>query len=160
MKPDNKFPGARQATRRNQAWAVDIAMLDLGGSPLVTLVIDVHTRCPLSATVSPTISGAVTDGLDRLVRSFERPEAIWVDYVHDHASFPFMTWADRHGISLIYGVLPRAKDLTQAALRDLGAHLHDKHFATLIELGDDIERWRKRYAPTPRAFPAVTNGDQ
>ncbi|UFW43317.1 hypothetical protein [Bradyrhizobium sp. WSM471] len=151
----NKFISIRQATRRNQAWAIDIAMLDLDGRPIVTLVIDVHTRRPLSATVSSELSGAVTDGLDQLVRSFDRPEAIWLDYIHDHAFFPFLTWADRHGIPLVYGSPPATSALANAVLRDLGAHLQNKPLTTLMDLGHQIERWRESYSLAARTFPDI-----
>jgi hypothetical protein len=45
---------ARQVTRRNQAWAIDKARLDLGNRrPLIMMVVDVHSRLPLSLTVEP-----------------------------------------------------------------------------------------------------------
>jgi hypothetical protein len=35
-----------------------------------------------------------------------------------------------------------------AALRELGRYLGDTSFASLIELGNDIERWRQSYVAT------------
>src|SRR5260370_33434847 len=60
--------------RANQAWAVDLAILDLPHRPVVMLVIDVGTRLPLSATVTPSIAADVVATLKRPARRSKRPD--------------------------------------------------------------------------------------
>jgi hypothetical protein len=145
-------------TRRNQAWAVDFAVLDFAERPLVKLVIDVRTRRPLSATLTLAIDDDLPAGLDRLVRRTGRPEEIWFDNQYEFCfGGALRFWAHQHRISIIYAsmVMPQGRALSERLFRDLAACLGDKRFPTLMELGHDIERWRQRYCAAPQAIPNV-----
>jgi transposase InsO family protein len=157
MKLDNppfmpKKP-ARQMTRLNEAWAVDFMVLDCAHRPLVMLVVDVGTRRALSATVSLAIAEDVVATLERLVRRSGRPQEIWVDDGRGYRFHPVRVWSERHGITVTYGPSPRSKAVAERPLHHLRAHLHDKSFATLTELGHDIERWRQAYTAGIRTEP-------
>jgi hypothetical protein len=140
--------------RANQAWAVDLAILDLPHRPVVMLVIDVGTRLPLSATVTPTIAEGVVATLERLARRSKRPDEIWIG-----DSFRLIeTWAGQHGISVsYYRPTPQMRAISERVLRDLGSYLGDKRFASPMELGHAIERWRQSYVA---ARPLPKNADQ
>ena len=142
-------------TRRNQAWAVDFAVLDANSRPFVMIVVDVHTRLPLSATVTPGIAEDVTATLGRLGRRSGVPNNIWLDRgLHTRA---IQNWTEANGISIACGPSPRIKAVTEPLLRDLRGYLHDNRFPALIELGHDIERWRQFYKT---ATPTVPNVNQ
>ena len=137
-------------TRRNQAWAVDFALLDANSRPFVMIVVDVHSRLPLSATVTLGIALDVTATLGRLGQRSGLPEEIWIDHgLHLPA---LQTWAEPHRISIACGPSPRMRAVTEPRLHDLCMFLRDKHYATLMELGHDVERWRQRYAAILQPF--------
>lgn len=140
----NAAPGS--FTRGNQVWAVDLALLDLPERPVLMLVIDVDTRRPLSATVSGAGSDDVVATLDGLSHRLGLPKEIWID----RGLYPVQAWSDRHGIDTRCGPDPRTRAVTEKPLRHLCAHLAGKHPATLMELGHEIERWRRSYAATTR----------
>jgi Integrase core domain len=134
-----------EVTRQNQAWAVDFARLDLDLRPFVMLVTDVHTRRPLSATVSLTVPQDIADTLNRTIGRSGRPEEIWIDNGFEYHT-TLLTLVEQHGITIIYCPMrqPWLKTISEPVLRDLGAFLCDKSFPSLTELGHDIERWRQR----------------
>ncbi|WLA64924.1 DDE-type integrase/transposase/recombinase [Bradyrhizobium diazoefficiens] len=140
-------------TRRNQAWAVDFAVLDAKGRPFVMIVVDVHTRLPLSATVSLGLADDFTAILDRLSRRLGFPEEIWIDGGR-HAQ-ALQTWAEPHGISVAHGPSPQIRAVTELRLRDLCMSLLRKGCASLMELGHEAERWRQSYPAIPKPFSEV-----
>lgn len=159
--PPMRNAPAQQFTRANRAWAVDYAILDLAERPFVMLVIDVHTRRPLMATVTPTIPEDIAAALERSFHWPSLPEEIWIDRAFERNA-ALRPWAHEHRISIIYVpvLMPQMKSLSERPLRDLSAFLRDKRFPTLMELGHDIERWRQHYAAARRPFPAITNSNQ
>ncbi len=163
MKFDAKQFGAKTAgtnvTHRNQAWAVDHAVLDFPQRIFVRLVTEVGTRRPLSATLTFGIADIGT-GLERMVDRSGRPEQIWLDNYYKTRSDPALkSWTERHRISIIYVPMQtlQMKSLSERLYRDLGAFLRDKRFPTLWELSHELERWRQRYAP---ATPPLPNANQ
>jgi hypothetical protein len=140
-------------TRRNQAWAIDIARFDLKNRvPFVMMVIEVHTRLPLSATVSPATHCAAATGLDRIVRRSGPPNEIWID-----RSFEPMirAWAEQHRIAVTYGQMLKVKSLAEPIFRDLGAFLRGNLFSNHAKLGLGVEKWRQSYAAAARSLPNV-----
>jgi hypothetical protein len=143
-------PADRQM-RANRAWAVDFQVLDLPHRPMVMLVTDFGTRLPLGATVTLPMAEDVVATLERLAWRSKCPDEIWIGH-----SFRLLeTWAGQHGISVSYhSPTPQMKATSERLLRDLGSYFGDKSFASLMELGHDIERWRQSYAA--RALPPPT----
>jgi transposase InsO family protein len=141
---------ALRATRRNEVWMIDIARLDVGSRlTSVMMVVDVHSRLPLSLTVSPAIAGAIATTLDRLVRRSGPLEDIWI-YRDSGLELALRRWAKFHWIGITRGPMPQMKTLAEPILSDLGAFLHDVRFPTRTQLGHGLERWRQRYtADTP-----------
>jgi hypothetical protein len=157
--PPMRNAPAQQFTRANQAWEVDFAMLDFAERPLVMLVVDVGTRRPLSATVSLAVVEDIVATLQRLVRRSGSPEQVWMTYGISYDSYDgrfLRAWAEQHRISLTRLPL-QTKSVTERLFCDLSAFLRDKRFATLMELGHDIERWRQSYKAT---IPTIPNVDQ
>jgi hypothetical protein len=147
---------ARQLTCQNYAWAIDFAMLDLDRRPLLMMVVDVQSRRPLSATATLAVPERVAGTLERLVRREGTPEEIWTDHGFDHRFHPALqAWSERHRISITYGPMPAIKALAEPILRDLSVFLRDKRFATLMELGHEIERWRQSHTGAARPLPDV-----
>jgi transposase InsO family protein len=143
---------ALPATRRNQVWMMDIARLDVGSRlTSVMMVVDVHSRLPLSLTVSPAIAGAIAIAttLDRLVRRSGPLEDIWI-YRDSGLELALRRWAKFHRIGITRGPMPEMKTLAEPILSDLGAFLHDVRFPTRTQLGHGLEIWGQRYtAGTP-----------
>lgn len=145
-------------TRRNQAWAIDFARLDLDRRPLVMMVIDGYTHRLLSAAVKPAIVEGIAIGLMQLVRRSGRPHEIWIDHEFDHSCKPLRSWAEEHRISVTRVPMIRMKALTEPIARDLVTFLHDKRLTRRIELDHEIERWRQSYTIAVRPLPK--NADQ
>jgi transposase InsO family protein len=148
---------ARQVTRRNQAWAIDNARLDLGNRrPLIMMVVDVHSRLPLSLTVSPAVAGAIAKTLDRLVRRSGPLEDIWI-YRDSGLELALRRWAKFHRIGITRGPMPQMKTLAEPILSDLGAFLQHVRFPTRTQLGHGLERWRQRYTA---GTPSISNANK
>lgn len=90
-------PAASHGARRNEAWAIDFAKLDLDRRPLVVMVIDVYTRRPLSATVTLSIAEDIAAGLGRLVRRSGCPHEIRIDHGFDQLC-GFKDWRNYSGL--------------------------------------------------------------
>lgn len=135
-------------TRRNEAWAVNVAKLDIPNRPTIVMVVDVGTRGLLSATVTLAAGQDVAHTLERLVRRSGTPREIWVD----RGLRPLHVLTERYGFEVVSGAGSRIDAVTAPALLRLRAHLHDRRFASLVELGHEIERWRKsrRSAAAPQ----------
>lgn len=147
---------ARQLTCQNYAWAIDFAMLDLDRRPLLMMVVDVQSHRPLSVTATLAVPARVAATLERLVRREGAPEEIWTDHGYDHRFHPALqALSERHRISIAYGPMPAIKTLAEPILHDLSVFLRDKRFATLMELGHDIERWRQSYKTATPTAPNV-----
>lgn len=137
-------------TRRNQAWAVDFAMLDVVHRPFVMMVADVGTRRPLSATVSLVVVEDIIIILERLVRRTGPPEQIWMDHNLAYNSVlgdfhpALQAWAKDRRVLLTHDRMLRTR-VSERLFRDLSASMRGKSFPTLMELGHDIERWRQSY---------------
>lgn len=145
----------RKVTRRNQAWAIDSAVLDFPQRIFVRLVIDVSTRRPLNATLTFGIAD-IGSGLERLVDRSGRPEQLWLDSYYNSRFDPALkSWTEQHRISIIYvpTKMPQMKSLFERHHRDLSVFLRDKRYPTLTELGHDIERWR--YCTAEQHIPDV-----
>jgi hypothetical protein len=138
---------ASEPACQNYAWAIDFAVLDLYRRPLLMMVIDVQSRRPLSATVTLAAPARVAATLERLVRREGAPEEILTGHRGwDHRFHPALdTLSERHRISIAHGLA--IKSLAEPILHDLSVSLRDKRFATLMELGHEIERWRQSYDP-------------
>jgi transposase InsO family protein len=146
---------ALRATRRNQVWMIDIARLDVGSRlTSVMMVVDVHSRLPLSLTVSPAIAGAIAIAttLDRLVRRSGPLEDIWI-YRDSGLELALRRWAKFHRIAITFGPMLKAKALTEPIFRDLGAFLRGNLFSTHAKLGLGLEKWRQSYAAAARPLP-------
>jgi len=144
---------ARHATRRNRAWMVDIARFDLKKHMRpVMMVVDVHSRRPLSATVSPAIASAITTTLDRLVQRLGSPAEIWIDRDFE-LDLALRYWAELHGIAITFGPMLKAKAVTEPIFRDLGAFLRGNLFSTHAELAVGLDKWRQSYAAAARPLP-------
>jgi hypothetical protein len=141
-----------QLTCQNQAWAIEFAVLDLDCRPLLMMVVDVHahTRFPLSATSSLAMPEDVVGMLERLVRRSGKPEEVWIDHGFGHGRAALQSWAEQYRIPINYGLTLQTRALTKPLLRDLAAFLRGNRFASLTELGNEIERWR---ASSPRPAP-------
>lgn len=147
---------ARQLTCQNYAWAIDFAMLDLDRRPLLMMVVDVQSHRPLSVTATLAVPARVAATLERLVRREGAPEELWTDHGYDHRFHPALqALSERHRISIAYGPMPAIKTLAEPILHDLSVFLRDKRFATLMELGHDIERWRQSYKTVTPTAPNV-----
>jgi hypothetical protein len=143
--------------RPNEVWEVDFAMLNFADRPLVMLVVDVGTRCPLSATVSLAVVEDIVAMLERLVRRLGRPQEIWMTYGVSYDSYDgrfLRAWAEQHRISLTRLPL-QTKSVAERLFCDLNAFLRDKRHSTLMAVGHEIERWRQSYVATARPFPTV-----
>jgi hypothetical protein len=150
------MPPARQLTYQNYAWAIDFAKLDLGRRPLLMMVVDVQSQRPLSATATLAVPARVAATLERLVQREGAPEEILTGHGWDHRVDPALqALSERHRISIAYGLLPAIKTLSEPILHDLSVFLRDKRFATLMELGHEIERWRQSYTGAARPLPDV-----
>jgi hypothetical protein len=135
---------ARQATRPNEIWAIDFAVLDQADRPRIMLVVDVGTRRPLAATVIRAAANDVVATLDVLSRQAALPRELLID--HDFGLNPGLrAWAENHGISVLTRPvrMPQMKALSEPILRDLAISLRD--LETPTELGKEIDRWCKSY---------------
>jgi transposase InsO family protein len=152
--PMAKMAAAGMVVRPNEVWSIDVVRLDLGNRPFVVMVIDVHTRRLLAAVLTSATDEVVAATLERLARRSKRPDEIWID-----DSFRLIeTWAGQHGISVsYYRPTPQMRAISERVLRDLGSYLGDKSFASPMELGHAIERWRQSYVA---ARPLPKNADQ
>ncbi|WP_407180408.1 glyoxalase superfamily protein [Bradyrhizobium sp. STM 3562] len=167
MKFDLRFKPmnpTRRVTRPNEAWAADFMALDFPDRPSVMLVADVGTRRPLSATVSVVVVQDIIATLERRVRRSGRPDEIWMEgnlaYNSPLGDFhpAVRSWAKQHRIRLTHDPMLRTSRVSDRLFRELTAFLHDKQFPTLIELGQDIERWRQSY--TVAAIPNVNQQEE
>jgi hypothetical protein len=148
-------PPARQLTYPNYAWTIDFVKLDLDRRPLLMMVVDVQSQRPLSATATLAVPARVGATLEQLVRREGAPEEILTCHCWDHRVDPALqALAERHRISIAYGLLP-IKTLSEPILHNLSVFLRDKRFATLMELGHEIERWRQSYTGAARPLPDV-----
>ncbi|MCK1603456.1 hypothetical protein IVB02_18915 [Bradyrhizobium sp. 166] len=136
------------ATCPNEAWMVDSMALDFAERPFVRLVADVASRRPLSATLTLQVDHDLHTGLDRLVRRSGPPDQIWFDKQYEFCLGGTLNfWAHEHRISIVYVPMqmPSLKSVSEPILHNLGSHLRENHFSTLMELGHEIERWRQSY---------------
>ncbi|OSI24884.1 hypothetical protein [Bradyrhizobium canariense] len=149
-------PTTPRAARPNESWTIEIAKLDVGIAGLYAMiVIDSQTRIPLSATLSLMIDEDMAATLDRLGRRSRFPDMIQVD--HGFNLSAVRAWAIRHRLTIVCHADPRKKALAEPILRDLSAFLSGKSFPKLIELGNDLERWRHAHAAGARHLPS-SNG--
>ncbi|MHC2275353.1 transposase InsO family protein [Bradyrhizobium diazoefficiens] len=142
-------------TRRNEAWAVNVAKLDIPNRPTIMMVVDIGTRRLLSATVSLAVSEDIVATLERLTRRTGCPRQIWVDHSSTYRWGLFQDWSRQRGIEILHGPGPQARAVTEGPLRHLCSSLHAKHLPTLMELGHEIERWRQSYVAPARTAPEL-----
>lgn len=155
--PPSPNVSTQQAKRANQAWAIDYTVLDFAERPVVRLVIDVRTRRLLSATLTFGMAD-IGSGLERLVDRSGRPEQIWLDsYYNSGFDLALKSWTEQHRISIIYvpTQMPQMRSLFDRLHRDLNAFLREKRCPTLMDLGQDIERWRWRYRAAEQPIPDI-----
>ncbi|MHC2674470.1 transposase InsO family protein [Bradyrhizobium diazoefficiens] len=127
----------------NEVWCAEMMRPDLAGRPLILLIVDVHTRHPLLAVPATSVEDIATT-LDRLSRHSGRPKELRIDHALEFNP-ALRDWAHERGVRIVQGPpgAPQWKAVSEPIIRKLADHLSGKRFATLADLGHDLENWRQ-----------------
>jgi transposase InsO family protein len=92
-----------RATRKNEIWSVEFAILDVPGRPTLLAAIDVFSRAPVVLSSTSGETGDVARILDSACRRLGYPEKFWLDQGREWRAQELREWADRRGVELIFG---------------------------------------------------------
>jgi transposase InsO family protein len=92
-----------RATRKDEIWSIEFAILDVPGRPTLLGAIDVFSRAPVVLSSISGEAGDVTRILDSACRRLGYPEKFWLDQGHEWRAQELREWADRRGVELIFG---------------------------------------------------------
>ena len=118
------FSETSRATRQNEVWEVDVAILDVPGRPYIVTAVDVHSRLPTVAAATDGTAVDIVAKLDGACRRSGYPEEIRIDRSFESTSPALKEWGVQHDVMIVF--LPPWLPAAKAILENLHVTLGGK----------------------------------
>jgi transposase InsO family protein len=134
-----------QATRKNEIWSVEFAMLDIPGRPTLWATLDVFSCLPV---VLDTTSGKIDHILFKLDQAGRRsgyPERLWVDQGYEFRSQQLQKWADLREVELVFEAPICKRAVAERFLRQLSLFVRDNGLTNPADFKRKLAEWQHAY---------------
>jgi len=134
-----------RATRKNEIWSVEFAILDIPGRPTVWATLDVFSRLPV---VLDTTSGKIDHilfNLDQAGRCGRYPDRLWIDQGYEFRSQQLQKWADLREVELVFGAPIWKRAVAERFLRQLSLFVRDNGLTNPADFKRKLAEWHHAY---------------
>jgi transposase InsO family protein len=134
-----------RATRKNEVWSIEHAILDIPGRPTLLAAIDVFSRLPAVLDTTTRKPEDIVLKLDEAGRRTAYPEKLWLDGNFEFRSQKLREWADLRGVVLVFGAPFWKRTVAERFLRQLSGFVRDNGSTKPSELKRKLAEWHQAY---------------